>query len=302
MSICIFVAGNVLADPIEVVPAQGPAISTNINQREPTKNKDFEVMLPQALHPFNPDDSWQDLTPDMMPPQPLNRTLTPRERKLLDRRRNWVFMTPEELMSGESTEELLGMKEYNKDGTEKEPKNAMERYYEHLVESSRNTVTNQFDKDSDSGNTLTNTVVDGGEQNGDNVHPFDSPFTSRPSEVFQPMQPNTFSDVFGARPDSTIPDAETIQAEKEQKMHMESFKQLWDMDQSSAPADAFNSAPGSSASGVNSFPSMQPVLGTVSPSLAGSSVHASRAVAQPAPTPKQTQPPRPNFTIPQRPF
>lgn len=300
---CIFLAGNVLGDPIEIVPARGSTISTNINQREPATRKDFDAIVPRPADPFNPDESWQGITPNMMPP-PVNRTLSPHEKELLDRRRNWVFMTPEELLSGENSEEMLGIKQYDKDGSEKHPTTVMERYYERLIEPNRNMVTNQFDKDSDSWSTATNTIVDG-EQNRNSEHPFESPFNSGPErEVFQPLRPNSLSDVFGTSPDSTASDAETIKAEKEQKAHMESFKQLWEIDQPSAPAAASISGSSSSGSEASSFPSMQPVLGTVSSSVSSSSAQASGTSTQQAPAPLHAPPPppRPNFTLPQRPF
>src|SRR5579864_8759715 len=136
VAVSAFAAGHVLGDPIEIVPARGSTISTNINQRQPEPRKDFEAMVPAATNPFKLDNSQQAITPDMMPP-PVTRTLSPREKELLDRRRNWVFMTPEELMSGDSAEEMLGIDHYNKKGTEKESMTAMERYYESLIKASR---------------------------------------------------------------------------------------------------------------------------------------------------------------------
>lgn len=263
-------------------------------------------MVPGPTHSFNPDDLIQQTTPILTPPL-TTRTLSPREKELLDRRRNWVFMTPEELISGESSEGTPGKKQHDKDGSEKEPMTAMERYYEHLIEPSPNMVTNQFDKDSDSWTRDTNTTADAG-QKGDNAHLFDTPSSSSPArEYFQPMRPDSFSDFFSTSPDSTQPNAETIAAEKQEKAHMESFKQLWNIDQPSAPPAASISSFGNSGSpisspGLSSFPSMQPVLGTVSSSGFGSSTRANEAPTQPAPTPVHAPPPRPNFTMPQRQF
>ena len=297
-AVCIFAAGNVFADPIEIVPTKGSTISTNINRREPTR-KDFDSIVPAVKNPFRPNDSWQ--APVMMPP-PVTRTLTPREKELLDRRRNWVFMTPEEMMSGESAEDMLGIEQYYKKRGDKQPMTAMERYYENLFHSSRNIATNQFDRDSDSWSKGTNTPG-GADQNGDTTRTFDSPFNSSPAhEAFRPVRPNTFSDVFGTGPDPSTLDPETIRAQQEQKAHMESFKELWDMSQPSTPAEAFSSGSSGSGSRSSSFPSMQPVLGTATPSVAGPSAHANSASAPPAPAPVHTSPPRPNFTMPQRPF
>src|SRR5215469_7714760 len=117
-TICIFVAGTALGEPIEIVPGQGSTISTNVNRREPAGKKDFESMVPGPTRSFNPED-FQATIPNLVP-RPTTRILTPHEKELLDRRRNWVFMTPEELMSGESTEEKLGISQYDKDAAEKQ--------------------------------------------------------------------------------------------------------------------------------------------------------------------------------------
>lgn len=309
-SFCIFVPGNLFAEPIQVVPANGSTISTNINQDEgqAAPRKDFEAMTPAAPRPLMPEDSMQGLAPTMMPPPPA-RTLTPREKELLDRRRNWVFMTPEELMSNPSTEEMLGLKQYDKDGVERDPTTAMERYYERLIASSRHMATNQWDRDSDSWMKMTNGMTTGiGEQNDDNArafdNPFNSPFNSSPTPgVFQPMRPNTFSDVFGTGPDTTMATPEMVQSEKEEKAHMDSFKQMWDIGQPSTPAAvSASSSGGFSTSGSGAFPSLQPVLSTATPSLSGSSAQPNSTSSQPRPTSLHTTPPRPNFTIPQRQF
>lgn len=246
-------------------------------------------MVPDGMERFNPpEDSWRANRPGLMSP-PAARTLTQREKELLDRRRNWVFMTPEELISGEKPADTLDIKQ-------KGPMTAMERYYQHLVEPSRNTVTNKFDKDADSWSATTN-MTTAGEQSTDNAYQFDSSYkSSLAREAFQPMRPNSFSDVFGTGPDSTTSDPESIREAQVQSNHMDSFKQLWDIDQPSAPAAASVSGSGSSGFRSSSFPSMQPVLGTVSPSMGGASAQlGSSAPAQPAPTPHAT-PPRPVFT------
>ena len=300
---CIFAAGHLSAEPIQVVPTKGSTISTNIDQGQAAPKKDFESMAPGAPHALITDDSMQGLTPGMMPP-PATRSLTRREQELLDRRKNWVFMTPEELTSDQSTEEMLGLKQYDKNGVEKQPTTAMERFYERLMTNNRNPATNQWDHDSDSRNKTTNALAIGlGEQNGDTAHPFDTPFNSTPTPgVFQPMRPNSFSDVFGTAPDTT-PTPEMVQAEKEEKAHIDSFRQMWDIGQASAPAAVSVSSYGSSsASSSSAFPSLQPVLGTATPSMNGSSAQPNATSSQPKPTPLHTTPPRPNFTIPQRQF
>lgn len=285
--------------PIEVVPTQGSTISTNVNQSERPR-KDFTSMMPGPRRSWIPGDSQDAIAPSMMPP-PSNQRLSAREKELLDRRRNWVFMTPDELMSGKEPGEMLGIKEYDKYGNEKEPMTAMERYYEHLLAPDRSSATNQFGKtDSDSWDKETNALT-GAQQTDDKAHPFDSPFNNSPAqEVFRPMRPTSFSDVFGTSSGDNNPDdPETIRVRREQESHMDSFKQLWDMGQ---PAGAASGpAFGNSASSPSAFPSVQPVLGTATPSLS-SSASRSGTTAQSSAAPFHATPAPPSFTMPPRRF
>lgn len=298
---CILHARTACSEPIEVVPTQGATISTDVNQSESSK-KDFTKMVPGPDRSWNFDDSQQGIAPSMIPP-PTNPALSPREKELLDRRRNWVFMTPEELISGERPEEMLGIKEYDKDGKEKEPMTAMERYYEHLLEPNRTLTTNQFDKtDSNPWNKETNALT-GVQPTQDNAHPFESPFdSSQTPEVFRPMRPASFSDVFGTRGDNTEDDPEALRARHEQEQHMESFKQLWDMDRPSGAASASTPAFGNSASSPSAFPSAQPMLGTATPTASGSGTRSGNATQASAPPPFHATPPQPVFVNPPRTF
>jgi hypothetical protein len=52
--------------------------------------------------------------------------------QLLDRRKDWIFMTPEEMMAIPKAEDLLKPSEYGPDGQEKKKVSPMERFYEGL--------------------------------------------------------------------------------------------------------------------------------------------------------------------------
>jgi hypothetical protein len=51
---------------------------------------------------------------------------------LLERRKNWEFMSPEDLMAGPTLEEVLKVPEYDAEGQHKQQLQPMERYYQRL--------------------------------------------------------------------------------------------------------------------------------------------------------------------------
>ena len=56
-----------------------------------------------------------------------------RVKELLERRKNWVFMSPEDLVGAPTVEEILKAPELGPDGQEKKELPALERYYERLA-------------------------------------------------------------------------------------------------------------------------------------------------------------------------
>lgn len=56
-----------------------------------------------------------------------------RAKELLERRRDWVFMTPEDLLGAPTVEEILKLPEYGPDSLQKKDLPAMERYYQSLL-------------------------------------------------------------------------------------------------------------------------------------------------------------------------
>jgi hypothetical protein len=53
-------------------------------------------------------------------------------KELLERRRSWVFMNPEDLMSVPTAEEMFKLPEYTADGRQKKDVDPIERYYKNL--------------------------------------------------------------------------------------------------------------------------------------------------------------------------
>jgi hypothetical protein len=118
--------------PIEFSDPKGSELSTNLYQLTNKKDslKQLEDNLYQSLRPFAPksagdDDSLPLPTESAVPAIPSKRA-----RELLERRNNYMFMTPEDLMKGPTAEEVLKLKEYGPDGQEKKKLTPLEQYYQ----------------------------------------------------------------------------------------------------------------------------------------------------------------------------
>src|SRR5262249_51306802 len=136
-----FAQGSASA-PIEVVPSHGKALITpNNGQTQSPDQKNFNELFPSAPRPFLPDASPQDIP--LLPPE---RTVTrsQQQQDLIDRRKNWVFVTADDLMQDSDPTKALGVKEYEKNGEEKRPTTAMERFYQRLYNADHASLTNGF--------------------------------------------------------------------------------------------------------------------------------------------------------------
>jgi hypothetical protein len=101
----------------------------------PTVRKPFEF--------FKPEDSFSGVLappPQPMPPPALHSR---RAKELLDRKKNWVFNTPEEMYGVESPEEMSSAREYGPNGELKKPKTVFERYVARMEKARADATTNQ---------------------------------------------------------------------------------------------------------------------------------------------------------------
>jgi hypothetical protein len=237
------------------------------------------------------------------PPRPQSAAVTERERDLLDRRKNWVFATPEDI-SGEKDISIVGD---DKDGNGNRPTTAMQRYYQRLYDSDQSMATNQLNKlDSNDRNATTNSDVSALQNAAGNAGFISSPFNAvSDTDAFRSAQPTVFSDIFGSDTDNNnTPSPENVRLKAEQKSHMDDFKELWNIDQPSAPpVTASTPTPVSSGSG-SIFGSPQGGQSFI-PGLPNSSPFQARPAPtlQPvAPPSRIAPPPRADFAPPQRPF
>ena len=236
----------------------------------------------------------------MPPPRPRTTVDSDREKELQDRRRNWVFMTPEDYASPDQKKDGL-----EKDDGNKKSGTAMERFYQRMYDSEQVSATNQFGAlDSDRLIGRTN-LLNGDARNSPGGVFSEAPVTPNPEiQIFQSVQRNGFASVFNSDSSENLRSPEAIRAEAEQKAHMESFKQLWNIDQppaaapvASSPTPTVDSGPlfGLSAPGMSSATPANSFDG-------GSSSALQTPVAAPAALPRSSRPPHADFLPPQRPF
>jgi hypothetical protein len=179
----------------------------------------------------------------------------------------------------------------------------MERYYQRLYDSDRSAMTNQFSKlNSDQFGGRTNST--GGElRNPDGGAFADSPFNADADPgIFQSVRRSDSSSPFGSDNISALPTPEEVRLQAEQKAHMESYRQIWNMDQpSTAPVSSPVSAAVDSGPlfGLSS-PGLRPA-NSLSSSDGGSSTRSQTPTPTVAPS-RNNKPPRADFIPTPRPF
>ena len=323
-------AGRQRTRPIEFSAPRSDEVITNLHQLTSRKDslKQLEEDLYAPLQSFSPRSSLEGVVAP--PPRPVRPSTiqSKRVKELLDRRKNWMFMTPEDLLSAPTVEKILNQPEYTTDGQEKKDLGPLEGYYERLASKRPTKPTPGLDNDEDIFSTakkLNAPGVDptreepelpgGLKESAEKLRSFlgdsGSPFSE--SET-----PSSYNDPFrvGHKP----PTPEQTQAHKKL---MDQYRALL---QPSAPSplvvNAEKSLPGVGDSSLSapkpaaepSAPSPPPRRGLVSqldivnPLLGPAplpDVNA-RAVGQsrPLPTPqaRRTLPELPDFAAPRRPF
>lgn len=121
--------------PIEFSEPRSDGVTTNLHQlsikKDGLKEMEQDIYLPSPS--FTPQSSLDGVAAPA-PPRPVQSVIqSKRAKELLERRKNWVFMQPEDLLSEPTLEQILQSPEYGKDGREKNSVPALERYYERLA-------------------------------------------------------------------------------------------------------------------------------------------------------------------------
>lgn len=101
--------------------------------RQLTTKKDSLKQLEEDLYrpfkSFGPDSLPEDESSMPLPMPGAGAGPSKRERQEEDRRKNWAFMRPEDLMGVQTVEELMHTPEFDKDGREKQSLSVMEQYF-----------------------------------------------------------------------------------------------------------------------------------------------------------------------------
>ena len=120
--------------PIEFSLPKSDEATTNVYQMTTKKDslKQLEEDLYKPLESFAPKSSLDGVAA----PPPSEPSAPPiqskRLKELLERRKNWVFMSPEDLMGAPTLEDVLKSPQLGPDGREKQELPAFERYYQRL--------------------------------------------------------------------------------------------------------------------------------------------------------------------------
>jgi hypothetical protein len=120
--------------PIEFSLPKSDEVTTNLHELTNKKDslKQLEEELYKPLDSFRPESSLDGVvvSPPRTPSAPPIQSK--RVKELLERRKNWVFMSPEDLVSAPSVEDVLKAPQIGPDGQEKKELPAIERYYHRL--------------------------------------------------------------------------------------------------------------------------------------------------------------------------
>ncbi|HXS69431.1 MAG TPA: hypothetical protein VN761_11340 [Candidatus Polarisedimenticolia bacterium] len=228
-------AGDVQLQSTELSLSGSSASDTNTNQLQHQDSPFSQFFLPHAPNTFQLAPN-QPAAPPVPRPQVTIQQVE-REKELLDRRKNWVFMTPEEMMGTDDPNKDAQDSKSDKDHDPQKPTTVMERYYQHLFDADQQKSTNKpnkFDADiwtktDDNPFRLGNADQNGSQYGG-------QPGSTANMGVFQSIRADAFPDIFhtgtsAPKGPGAILSPEQVRQKAEQEAHMESFKQLWDIDQ-----------------------------------------------------------------------
>jgi hypothetical protein len=118
--------------PAQSAPKTTTAASTTPTRRISVKKdglKQLEEDLFKSMEPAGPPDPLES-GQMMLPPRPVERPLSRKAQMLEEQRKNWAFMTPEQLMGVPGPDDLLNGTDSGRDGNETKPLSLLEQYYQ----------------------------------------------------------------------------------------------------------------------------------------------------------------------------
>jgi hypothetical protein len=172
---------------IEFSAPRSDEVTTNLNQltSKPDGLKQFEEGHFTPLESLDPQSSLDGVV--ALPNRPLATSAiqSKRAKELLERRKNWVFMSPEDLLAAPTVEEILKTPAFRPDGQEQKELPAFDRFYHHM-----------------------NTKRSGA----------DNPVSSNNGDLFGPTSKSNRRDGIAAQEDSNLPSSLKESAEALKKL------------------------------------------------------------------------------------
>ena len=128
---------------IEFTEPKSDEVSTNLHQLTSKKDslRQLEEDLYAPLQMFSSKNSLEGVAAPPVRPAAAAVAKTKRMKELQERRRNWIFMTPDDLLAGPTVEEILKSPKYDAKGQEKTELPPMLEYYRRLA-TQRGSVAN----------------------------------------------------------------------------------------------------------------------------------------------------------------
>jgi hypothetical protein len=112
--------------------------------------KRLEEELNQPFRDFSPKSSLDGaFAPPMYSPAPRQVIPNKRLQELLEKQKDWIFMTPDDLLAAPAAEDVLNVPQYGPDGREKKKPSPLERFYESLGNKPGNNLSSKPLKDED---------------------------------------------------------------------------------------------------------------------------------------------------------
>jgi len=240
--------------PIEFSSPRSDEVTTNLNQLTNRKDglKQLEEDLYRPLQSFSPKSSLDGVVAPIprRPAAPLIQSK--RVKDLLERRKNWEFMRPEDLIAEPTAEDVLKAPDFGTDGREKPDPRSMEQYYRRLA--TKRPAANRLDQSKEDDLFGADRKPRSGDEMGapddsnlpyglkESVETFKNRFESdkADSPFARGETRSSFSDPFGLG-DNTQSKEQIL----EHKKVMDEFRARWDPGwQPPASANSFNSSVG----------------------------------------------------------
>lgn len=323
---------------------QGPKNSvppTNSSSFKPTQSG-LKQLEQDLFKPFETTAPKSSLDGAFVPPMPATSPSAPavqnkKAKELFERRRDWVFETPEEIISTPSTDDMLNRRNNEKNDEDKSTMSPLERFYERLYNKDKkdkkdlaHTKGNKRDKSYDSQKSAM--LSDDSDSDDDSDLPANVRDAQREMrKLFAPKErkeeasdapnANLFSDVFGVS--KATPSRGEIEAQRERmdrykellgfpgapNVENDPLKQFRDMVGTSARNPGFASTMDSSRglSRQNPF-GTQSAATALAPNLNllpdGATLHTTPSLAPALPKiePQKSLPPPVTFSVPRRQF